>query len=90
MSKHTVRAIALPTPDHPDAAIPDPVGRLSFVAPRDGKILPKPTGGQLGRCFWHGKATGDYVKDCLTGEALALEYLASNMMGDPPALPGWQ
>jgi hypothetical protein len=55
---------------HPD------ISRLSFVAARDGKTLPKPKGNQLGRCFWHVKPSGDYGKDCVTGRALALEYLA--------------
>ena len=55
---------------HPD------ISRLSFVAARDGKTLPKPKGNQLGRCFWHVKSSGDYGKDCVNGRALALEYLA--------------
>jgi hypothetical protein len=52
------------------------VGRLSFVATRDGKALPKPKRGQSPRCFWHVKPSGDYGKDCETGRRLALEYLA--------------
>lgn len=66
------------------------IGRLSFVATRDGKALPKPKGNQLGRCFWHVKPSGDYGKDCVTGRALALEYLsfAEEKTGDcPPFLP---
>jgi hypothetical protein len=39
-------------------AEPD-IAKLSFVASRDGKTLPKPKGYQYGRCFWHVAATGD-------------------------------
>ena len=52
------------------------VGRLSFLAMRDGNTLPKPKRGELPRCFWHVKPSGNYVADCVTGEKLALEYLA--------------
>jgi hypothetical protein len=56
MSKTTVkrsrRAVTNPIVDHP-------VARLSFVASRDGMTLPKWTEGQLPRCFWHVKPTGD-------------------------------
>jgi hypothetical protein len=51
-------------------------GRLSFVADRDGKTLPKPKRDQYPRCWWHVKPTGDYGADCATGEKLGLEYLA--------------
>jgi len=54
----------------------DPVGRLSFVASRDGKTLPKATRNQLPRCFWNVRATGNYDQDVKIGERLALEYLA--------------
>jgi hypothetical protein len=53
-----------------------PLDELSFVALRDGKTLPKPTGDQLPRCFWNVTPTGDYGLDCKVGRALALEYLA--------------
>jgi hypothetical protein len=35
------------------------IGDLSFVASRDGKTLPKPTGHQLPRCFWNVTGTGE-------------------------------
>jgi hypothetical protein len=54
----------------------DPIARLSFVAMRDGRALLLPTEGQLCRCFWHVKPTGDPRADDLAGEKLALEYLA--------------
>ena len=90
MPKATVRANARPMPKSRPSPRPkttrtrapakrrepdDPVGRLSFVASRDGKTLPLATKGQDGRCFWHVKPTGDYSEDCITGEHLALEYL---------------
>jgi hypothetical protein len=62
-----------------DNAIPKAADRddnLSFVAPRDGKVLPKPKGRQFPRCFWHVKPTGDSYKDQQIGCAMALEYLA--------------
>jgi hypothetical protein len=65
----TARRGALP-PGYPDIAC------LSFVAMRDGKTLPKPTGDQCPRCFWNVKATGDFEKDCDLGDRLAREYLA--------------
>jgi|HubBroStandDraft_1064217.scaffolds.fasta_scaffold274257_2 hypothetical protein len=73
MSKTTVkrsrRAVTNPIVDHP-------VARLSFVASRDGMTLPKWTEGQLPRCFWHVKPTGDRLADEATGHVLALECLA--------------
>ena len=62
----------------------DPVTRLSFVADRDGKVLPKPTGRQFPRCFWHVKPTGDHIADCRLGERLALEYLAYEEANEGP------
>lgn len=52
------------------------IASLSFVAKRDGKALPKPTPGQLPRCFWHAVPTGDDYADEKAGVRLALEYLA--------------
>jgi hypothetical protein len=78
-----------------------PIAELSFVADRDGKTLPKPTGDQWPRCFWNVTPTGDYWRDCVIGRALGLEYLAleeadaggpghlSNIVADMPcALTG--
>jgi hypothetical protein len=53
----------------------DSLSALSFVADRDGKTLPKPTGDQLPRCFWNVTPTGDYERDCKIGYALGIEYL---------------
>jgi hypothetical protein len=72
-----------------ETPIPD-IGRLSFVATRDGKALPKPKRDQFPRCFWHVKPSGDYAADCATGRKLALEYLSfaeENTGGCPPSLP---
>lgn len=54
---------------------PHPLDLLPFTAHRDGKLLPKPTGDQLPRCFWHVQPTGDYAVDCRTGQQYALAYL---------------
>lgn len=48
---------------------------LSFTAMRDGKILPKPVGDELPRCFWIVKPTGSYRRDRAAGVKMALEYL---------------
>jgi len=66
-----------------------PIATLSFVASRDGKMLPKPREGQHLRCFWNVNATGDYGRDCRTGQALALEFLAFEEAdaGGPGYLP---
>lgn len=74
------------------SAIPNsadcPIARLSFVADRDGKALPKPERGQWERCFWNVRPSGHYAKDCATGRALALEFLAyeAEDEGGPGAL----
>ena len=60
----------------PRARRHDPIADLSFVASRDGKTLPKPTGDQGPRCFWNVTPTGDGWRDDELGCALALEYLA--------------
>jgi hypothetical protein len=52
------------------------IDNLSFVAMRDGKTLPKPTGDQWPRCWWNVASTGDYEQDVKIGKRLALEYLA--------------
>jgi hypothetical protein len=49
---------------------------LSFIASRDGKVLPKAKKDEMGRCFWHVRATGEYGADCDQGSRLALEYLS--------------
>lgn len=54
----------------------------SFVADR-----PRAKAGQGGRCWWSVNPTGDYGKDCKTGEALALEYLAYEERTGAPDLP---
>ena len=54
---------------------PHPLDLLPFTAVRDGKQLPKPTGDQFPRCFWHVQPTGDYHADCKTGQQFALAYL---------------
>lgn len=51
------------------------IDALSFVASRDGKVLPKAKKGEVGRCFWHVLPTGEYGADCDQGNRLALEYL---------------
>ena len=52
-------------------------GSLPFFAPR------KPKKGQLGnRNFWSVKPTGDYLKDCRTGQAYALQFLAAEEASD--------
>jgi hypothetical protein len=57
-----------PVDDHP-------IARLSFVKTLD-RLHKSPSGRSSGRCFWNVRPTGDYVADCITGETLALEYLA--------------
>ncbi len=69
ISKRTVQKNVRSRPKPPD----HPVSRLSFVANRDGKVLPK---SKAGRCFWHVTPSGDYRRDNIIGEKLALEYLA--------------
>ncbi len=64
-----------------------PLAALSFVADRDGKTLPKPTGDQHPRCFWNVTPTGNYGRDCVIGRALGLEYLA--MEEADTRGPGW-
>jgi hypothetical protein len=86
MPKSTLRADARVTPE----ATGNPVSRLSFVADRDGKTLPKPKGDQCGRCFSRVRPSGDYANDCKVGLALGLEYLAyaeaEMKSGGPPIL----
>jgi hypothetical protein len=72
-TKAPLRAKKRAAPRRPEPN--DPVGRLSFVASRDGLRLPLATKDPNGRCFWHVKPTGDGWEDCATGEKLALEYL---------------
>jgi len=48
---------------------------LSFTAIRDGKVLPLAVDGQLPRCFWNVKSTGDFTTDELLGQKLAFEYI---------------
>jgi len=69
-------------------AKPD-ISKLSFVASRDGKTLPKPKGDQGPRCFWNVTGTGDFGQDCDLGQRLALEYLAFEEAdaGGPGNLP---
>jgi hypothetical protein len=52
-----------------------PIARLSFVKTLD-RLHKSPSGSPAGRCFWDVRPSGDYVADCITGETLALEYLA--------------
>ena len=52
------------------------ISKLSFVASRDGKTLPKAKGYQSGRCFWNVPKTGGSERDDNLGQRLALEYLA--------------
>jgi len=75
MPNATVRANARTTPNRRGQSVDDPCAKVSFFAMRDGKKLPKATGTQLPRCFWNVRPTGDYRRDCRTGENLALEYL---------------
>ena len=67
---------------------PHPLDLLPFTAKRDGKELPKPTGDQWPRCFWHVHPTGDYKADCKTGQDYALAYLEfeENDVGGPGCL----
>jgi hypothetical protein len=57
-----------------------PIGRLSFVkncrVRRHGRL----------RNFWYVKPTGDYGKDCATGEKFALEYLKYEETAQPGGL----
>ncbi|AWC22220.1 hypothetical protein CO731_01676 [Aminobacter sp. MSH1] len=48
---------------------------------------PRAKGGQGRRCWWNVSPTGDYGKDCKTGEALALEYLRYEECAETPHLP---
>lgn len=58
----------------------DPIARLSFV-----KNCRRRRHGRL-RNFWHVKPTGDYRKDCVTGENFALEYLKYEETAQPGGL----
>jgi hypothetical protein len=50
------------------------MGKLSFVAPRDGKTLPKRKADQWPFCFWHVTNTSD-SEDSNLGQRYAIEYL---------------
>jgi hypothetical protein len=76
MSKPTVSAAGGAMPASGSTKTKTGIAGLSFVADRDGKTLPKPTGRQLPRCFWHVKPSGDLLSDDKIGQCLALEYLA--------------
>lgn len=67
---------------------PHPLDLLPFTAKRDGKQLPKPTGDQWPRCFWHVHPTGDYGVDTKIGQEYALAYLdfEENDVGGPGCL----
>ncbi len=60
------------------------VADLSFVADLQKTSKKSPP-----RTFWSVKATGDYARDCATGERLAREYLdyARSNPDRPPLLP---
>lgn len=57
---------------------------LPFVVDRARAGLPKPTGKQSPRCFWHVSPTGKWGDDCRTGEMLAVEYLKVQSGKDAP------
>jgi hypothetical protein len=67
-AKNALAPRARPVVDHP-------IARLSFVKTLD-RLHESPSGRSSGRCFWDVRPSGDYVADCVTGETLALEYLA--------------
>jgi len=68
MSKPTASAAGGAMPASDSTKRKTNIADLSFVANTGGKRGP--------RCFWNVRATGDYGADSVTGQALALEYLA--------------